>query len=107
VSTSIIKIIYVLGLIGVTLGGLIMLFEGGIEAILAGLGMITLGNLLWRVSCEAWILLFSMHDTLGSIERHLKASHWEGESKGEATCPKCGTVNIHGAKFCEHCGIKI
>jgi len=42
------------------------------EQILIGIGLIVFGNLLWRLLCEAWILLFGIHDTLGSIERHLK-----------------------------------
>ncbi len=32
---------------------------------------LTLGNLLWRVLCETWILLFSMHEQLTSIKREL------------------------------------
>lgn len=78
VSTSLIKIIYVLGLIGVTIGGIVMIVQGterqygSREQILIGISVILLGNLLWRIVCEGWILLFSVHDILGSIERELK-----------------------------------
>jgi len=91
ISPIVIKIIYVLGLLGLTIGGIVMIKMGldvmslsaeklnifGIEVsyneqILIGIGLIVFGNLLWRLLCEAWILLFGIHDTLGSIERHLK-----------------------------------
>ena len=39
--------------------------------VLAVAGII-FANLLWRLFCEAWILLFSMHEILSSIERKLE-----------------------------------
>ncbi|MBC8216335.1 MAG: hypothetical protein H8E64_07485 [Candidatus Marinimicrobia bacterium] len=71
VSTLIIKIIYVLGALTLTVGGIVMPFIDG-DLILPGIGALLIGNLLWRVICEAWILLFSIHDILGSIEANTK-----------------------------------
>ncbi|MFQ6127022.1 MAG: DUF4282 domain-containing protein [Candidatus Heimdallarchaeota archaeon] len=76
VSTAIIKFIYILGVIVLTIGGIVMSFQipgiPGAVKILIGLGAIILGNLLWRIICEAWILVFSIHDILGSVEKILK-----------------------------------
>jgi len=91
ISPIMIKIIYVLGMLGLTSGGVVMIVMGlhatvlaaeklnilGIEIpfnkqILIGIALIVLGNLVWRFLCESWILLFRMCDILGSIERQLK-----------------------------------
>lgn len=91
ISPVVIKIIYVLGMLGLTIGGIAMLIKGwgvmGLGAeklnifdreipfnkqILIGIALIALGNLLWRLLCEGWILLFGIRDILGSIQRHLK-----------------------------------
>ena len=89
ISTNfLIKFIYVLGMLGLSIGGLIIIVQaiqrtghrryygyGSSDiliGILAGIGVITIGNLLWRITCEGWILLFSMHDILGSIEGELR-----------------------------------
>jgi hypothetical protein len=70
ISNMIIKILYVLGALALTIGGIVMLFID--DLILPGIGFLILGNLLWRVICEGWILLFSIHDILGSIESNTK-----------------------------------
>lgn len=33
--------------------------------------MVIVGNLVWRVLCEIWIVLFNIHNLLGSIEGEL------------------------------------
>lgn len=68
VSSTLIKFIYIVGMIFLTIAGIYMLFGN----VLLGLGIIIIGNLLWRVVCEGWIVLFSIHDILGSVERSLK-----------------------------------
>jgi hypothetical protein len=91
ISPTVIKIIYVLGMIGITIGGIVMiemaLHVTGLSSeklnilgeqlsfnkqLLIGIVLIVLGNLMWRLICEGWILLFRMRDILGSIEGHLK-----------------------------------
>ena len=91
ISPVAIRIIYVLGMLGLTSGGIVMIVMGldlmdlGIEKpsifdkqmpvniqILIGIALIVLGNLVWRFLCESWILLFRMCDILGSIERQLR-----------------------------------
>ena len=72
VSTFIIKSTYTLGLIALIVGGFVCMLSGEEELVLIGLGAMTVGNLLWRVICEGCILLFSIHDILGSVEKNLK-----------------------------------
>jgi len=89
VSTSIIKVSYVLGLVLITLWGLVAIgfgifmmvntaqapevtgrllyFDQGALSIAVGVLVLIFGNLLWRLICEGWILLFSMHELLASI----------------------------------------
>jgi len=73
VSPILIKIIYSVGLIGITLYGFYAIF-GNTTAQMKVIGLLSilLGNLFWRILCEGWILLFSIHDILGSIEKKLK-----------------------------------
>jgi len=77
VSTSIIKLIYFLGIIGITILGILGMAgvfvenENGAGYVLGGLLIIIFGNLVWRIFCEGWILLFSIHKMLGSIEKAL------------------------------------
>ena len=91
ISPVAIKIIYVIGMLGLTSGGIVMILMGlnlmGLGAeklnifgsqtpfnkqILIGIALIVLGNLMWRFLCESWILLFRIRDILGSIEKQLK-----------------------------------
>ena len=71
VSPTIIKFIYMLGALILTVGGIAMLFMGQ-EKLLIGLGALTAGNLFWRILCEGWILAFRIHDSLVSVEKGLK-----------------------------------
>jgi hypothetical protein len=93
ISPIVIKIIYVLGILGLTIGGIVMIMVGldvmGLGAeqlnilgteifvnrqILIGIGiaLIVFGNIGWRLFCESWILLFRIRDILGLVEGHLK-----------------------------------
>ena len=92
ISPIVIKIIYVLGMLALTIGGIVMIMTGlgvmdlGAEKlnifsrqiffnkqilIGIGIGLIVLGNIGWRLFCESWILIFRMRDILGSIEINL------------------------------------
>ena len=76
VSRTLIQIIYIFGVLGLSIYGIILIVnatkdhgDGGL--VVTGLGFLLLGNLVWRIICEAWILLFNIHDVLVSIERKL------------------------------------
>ena len=77
IAPILIKIIYVLGMIGVTVAGIVMIIQGmesrrQEELVYIGLLYIVIGNLVWRLICEGWILMFKMHDTLVSIDKLLR-----------------------------------
>jgi len=73
-----IRIIYIAGLAGITIGSIIFIILGfagsgfvaglGWISALSGLLMLVFGNILWRIACEVLIIFFGIHDKLGSIE---------------------------------------
>lgn len=69
ISPSLIKIIYYVGAVLITIGSIVIMALG---KGLYGLGSITIGNLLWRLFCEGWLLMFKIYETLVSIDSKLK-----------------------------------
>src|SRR5262245_2825993 len=93
VSTSIIKATYVIGTALITLWGLGAIGLGiaslaqpdnrelravsagaPVAVVVIGAIAIVFGNLLWRLLCEGWILLFSMHELSATL------AHSSGQS---------------------------
>jgi hypothetical protein len=84
ITKSAIKIIYILGAIGITLIGLFIIVASGFLLPITGLGknawgalvcgviFILFGNLFWRVACEACIVIFKIHDSVVSIDNKFK-----------------------------------
>ena len=81
ISINIIKILYVIGIISIIIEGILYMSDeidymikygwkyGDPDTIAIGFGIIFLGNILWRVLCEGWIVFFKIHDQLDSIEK--------------------------------------
>ena len=80
ITPRFVKFIYVLGFVALTAGGIglagwagyglrsaTMPTRMGWYYIAIGAGAVILGNLVWRVLCEIWIVLFNIHNLLGSI----------------------------------------
>jgi hypothetical protein len=80
ITPQFVKSIYVLGLIALTVGGIgLAIWAGlglrsatlptrmGVYYIAIAAGIAIVGNLSWRVLCEIWIVLFNIHNLLGSI----------------------------------------
>jgi hypothetical protein len=78
ISVTAIKILYVMGIIVLTIASIAMVAKGadmrrgGGELIVGGIALFTLGNLFWRIICEGWILLFSLHEVTVSILEEVK-----------------------------------
>jgi hypothetical protein len=86
ISTTFIKVIYIVGMMVITIGGLaamIMPFvwhaqypgsspDAAFIQAVGGLLTVIIGNLLWRVLCEGFILLFSIHELLGAVLRQMQ-----------------------------------
>jgi hypothetical protein len=81
ISPTLIKVVYVIGMVGIIAAAIYMAFAGTKETedtakllkVLSALLLAVVGNLLWRLVCEQVILLFSIHERLASIDRSLKA----------------------------------
>ena len=80
VTTTFVKVLYFLGLIATTAGGVALAVWAGIKLneatiardvgwryVAAGVAMVILGNIVWRVFCELWVVLFGIHSELVSI----------------------------------------
>ena len=68
VTPHVIRVLYYFGALVITVAGIFSMFSNPF----IGVAVIAVGNLLWRMFCEAIILFFSMHDILASIERELR-----------------------------------
>jgi len=74
ISPIVIKILYILGVIVIVLGSLYMMlsgkgFGGFITNFFIGLLGLIFGNLMWRVSCEMMMLLFSINDGVKKLNK--------------------------------------
>lgn len=94
ITPGIIKLIYVLGAIGITIAGVVTIISaikagrywgGAVWGVIWGIGIIILGNLLWRVFCEELIVLFKIHDLLSSIEKRFQSLNLPDTSAIEET----------------------
>jgi len=77
VSVTLIKVIHVIGAIGVLAGSVALIvigvIEGGKEKIALGVVGLTAGSLVWRVLCESLIIAFSIHERLAAVEESQRA----------------------------------
>ncbi len=78
IGTSLVKFIYFVGLIGIALGCLFIMFAGFSQGFLAGLGTIVIGPILavvyvlfWRFACELWIVMFKISNDLSDVKKSL------------------------------------
>jgi len=71
ISLTLIKFIYIAGIVAVIGWGISLIINGGIANIIAGIVVLIFGNLFWRICCESWILFFSMHELIKKTEKHL------------------------------------
>jgi hypothetical protein len=86
VTTYFVKVIHFIGFLAFTTAGLGLaiwsarrLQAGSLPTRLgwyyigAGIGILFVGNLVWRVFCELWLVLFNMNDHLVSLDRKFGA----------------------------------
>lgn len=80
ITTSFVKVAYFLGFLAITAGGIALAVWAGMQLndaridrvlgwryVAAGVGLVVLGNLIWRVFCELWVVLFEIHAELVSV----------------------------------------
>ncbi len=83
IATSLIKVLYWLGVIGITIGTLIAIlgaFASFGQGFAQGVGMLIIAPIggvvsliFWRFLCEVYIVIFGMYDRLGNIQDSLGA----------------------------------
>jgi hypothetical protein len=74
-AIRIIRIVYVIGLILIVLGGIIAVIGsfsmmgqsagGGLLSLIASIVAMLVGLLFWRLICELWIVTFGIYERLG------------------------------------------
>ena len=72
ITPALIKFCYVIGIIGITLGGIFAMVGGGGAEIIMGCAIIIFGNIIWRLICEGTIIIFSIHELLVEISHKFK-----------------------------------
>jgi len=95
VSKDLIKIAYIIGLIAISLSGILAMVGGsqldrkigsdglGVMGVLIGLAILIFGNLIWRVFCERIIIWYSINDTLTDILKALEKQKTAGRSSDD------------------------
>ncbi|WP_420266024.1 DUF4282 domain-containing protein [Candidatus Magnetominusculus dajiuhuensis] len=73
VSTALIKLLYILGVIISILGcvSAVLFPKGYLSNWFTTISAMIIFNLIWRILCEFLIMPFSVHDILSSIEKRM------------------------------------
>ena len=80
ITTTFVKVLYFLGFMALTAAGVALAVWAGMQLndatisrslgwryVAMGVGLVVVGNTLWRVFCELWVVLFSIHSELVSV----------------------------------------
>lgn len=80
ITTTFVKVLYFVGFVAITAAGVALAVWAGIKLseasiarnlgwryVAAGVGLVILGNIVWRVVCELWMVLFGIHSELVSM----------------------------------------
>jgi hypothetical protein len=83
IAPKVIKIVYFIGLIGIAIMGVLMIFGSfsmmsysfgaAIGQLVLGIIGLAVGTLMWRIMMELYIALFGMYERLGEINAKLSA----------------------------------
>lgn len=83
IAPKVIKIVYFIGLIGIAIMGVLMIFGSfsmmsysfgaAIGQLVLGIIGLAVGTLMWRIMMELYIALFGMYERLGEISAKLSA----------------------------------
>ena len=84
ISMAFVKVVYFLGFIAITAAGIALAVWAGMQLndatisrslgwryVAFGVGLVSIGNILWRVFCELWVVLFGIHSELVSVRHGL------------------------------------
>ena len=98
ITSPFVKAVYFLGFLALTAGGIglagwasLRLYEASIPRglgwyyVAGGVGILLVGNLVWRVFCEIWIVLFNIHTRLVSLDEKAGPEVISRELRSEAS----------------------
>ena len=84
ITTSFVKVVYFLGFVAIMAAGVALTVWAGMQLndaridrvlgwryVAAGVGLVMIGNIVWRVFCELWVVLFEIHAELVSVRHGL------------------------------------
>jgi hypothetical protein len=79
ITTTFVKVVYFLGFLALTAAGVALAVWAGMKLndatidramgwryVAAGVALFVVGNVIWRVFCELWVVLFGIHSELVS-----------------------------------------
>lgn len=77
ITTSFVKVVYFLGFLALTAAGVGLMVWAGLQLndatidrqlgwryVALGAAILIVGNIVWRVACELWVVLFGIYDEL-------------------------------------------
>ena len=84
ITPGFVKVVYFLGFIALTAAGVALAVWAGMQLndatidrllgwryVALGAGLVLVGNIVWRVFCELWVVLFGIHEELVSVRHGL------------------------------------
>src|ERR1044071_4785874 len=84
ITTGFVKVLYFLGFLAITAGGVALAVWAGMQLndaridrmlgwryVAAGVGLVVIGNIVWRVFCELWVVLFEIPAELVAVRHGL------------------------------------
>jgi len=84
ITPAFVKVVYFLGFIALTAAGVALAVWSGMQLndatidrmlgwryVAAGVALVLVGNIVWRVFCELWVVLFGIHAELVSVRHGL------------------------------------
>ena len=90
ITPSFVKVVYFLGFLALTAGGIGLMVWAGMQLndatidrtlgwryVAFGATALVVGNIIWRVACELWVVLFGIHDELVSQRYAQQPVHFE------------------------------
>ena len=80
ITPAFVKVVYFLGFLALTVAGAAMALWAGLQLndatisrtlgwryVAIGVAAVVVGNIVWRVFCELWVVLFGIHSELTSV----------------------------------------
>jgi len=98
ITTTFVKVVYFLGFVALTAAGVALAVWAGMQLndatisrslgwryVAMGVALVVVGNIVWRVFCELWVVLFGIHSELVSVRYALNLSRLRPVSEAPVT----------------------